>query len=322
VDEGNNWISMSWGPLSLVNPTTEVNPSTETVLGDYSLSAGSPAIGYITSANSSVTYAAAPATDFFENARKTNNAVDAGAVEFQLAPNTPLLSVTAGPVNFGNVVTGTTSASQTLTLSNAGTGTATGIAVAVATTSTPTTPNQFARSGGSCGTTLAAGANCTITVTFSPTTTGAKTGTVTVTASVTVANSPVSLTGTGVTAVVSASLTPTSWNTSCTGTLGCGLLAPTQVFTLTNTGNVPLTGIAQGALGGTNANQWTVTRLLSTCGPAGNGQLMGVTTLTPGNSCIVTVRFQPTTTGAKGPATISVTDIAGTQSSTLTGTRN
>jgi hypothetical protein len=87
---------------------------------------------------------------------------------------------------------------------------------------------------------------------------------------------------------------------------------------------VPLTGIAQGALGGTNPTEFTIMRLFSTCGPAGGGQLMGQTTLNPGASCIVTVQFRPLTsqpTGAKS-ATVSVTDAAGTQSSTLTGTAN
>ncbi len=45
--------------------------------------AGSPVMNYITPANSCDDYAAAPTTDFFGNLRKTNNAVDAGAVEFQ-----------------------------------------------------------------------------------------------------------------------------------------------------------------------------------------------------------------------------------------------
>ena len=122
----------------------------------------------------------------------------------------------------------------------------------------------------------------------------------------------------------SATLAPPSWNATCTGALGnCGVLTgPLQVFTLTNTGTVPLTGITQGTLGGTDSNQWTIVRLLSTCGPAGGGQLLGQTTLAPGAACAVTVRFTPTTAGAKGPATVSVTDAAGTQSSTLTGTRN
>jgi hypothetical protein len=84
VDEGNNWVNISWGPLSLVNPTTEINPSAETMLGDYSLAAGSPAIDYVTLLGSAVTYLVAPGDDFFGTLRKTaaNPRVDAGAVEF------------------------------------------------------------------------------------------------------------------------------------------------------------------------------------------------------------------------------------------------
>jgi hypothetical protein len=93
---------------------------------------------------------------------------------------------------------------------------------------------------------------------------------------------------------------------------------------LTNTGNVNLTGIAQGALGGTNASEFTILRPQSTCGPAGGGQTSGQVTLTPGATCNVTVRFTPLTTQTTGvkTATVSVTDAAGTQSSTLTGTAN
>jgi hypothetical protein len=77
-------------------------------------------------------------------------------------------------------------------------------------------------------------------------------------------------------------------------------------------------------LGGTNPTEFTVRRVLSTCGPAGGGQLLGQTTLAPGAACVVTVSFTPLTaqtTGAK-TATLSVTDAAGTQTSTLNGTAN
>jgi len=96
------------------------------------------------------------------------------------------------------------------------------------------------------------------------------------------------------------------------------------MFTLTNTGNATLTGITQGVLGGTNISEFTIVRLLSTCGPAGGGQLLGQTTLAPGAACVVTVRFTPLTTQTTGikNATVSVTDAAGTQTSTLTGTAN
>ncbi len=41
VDEGNNWINLRWGPLTLVNPVTN------TALGNYALAAGSPVIDSI-----------------------------------------------------------------------------------------------------------------------------------------------------------------------------------------------------------------------------------------------------------------------------------
>jgi len=141
---------------------------------------------------------------------------------------------------------------------------------------------------------------------------------------VAVTNSPVPLTGTAIPAVIAAALTPASWTTSAaagcpnTGTGAC----PTQVFTLTNNGNVPLTGIAQGALGGANPTEYTIIRATSTCGPAGNGQVVGITSLNPAASCVVAVRFSAVAPAGLKPATVSVTDAAGTQSSTLSGTVN
>jgi hypothetical protein len=318
VDEGNNWINISWGPLA------ETNAVTGSTLGNYGPASTSSVIGLIPS-TATLQYGEAPSVDFYGNLRK-NGTVDAGAVEFQAGAATALASITGGPLAFGNVVVGTTSAAQTLTLHNTGTANLTGITVVV------TAP--FARAGGTCGVTLTpAAAACTITVTFSPTATGAASGTVTVTANVPVAGSPVGLSGTGVAAVVAATLTPTSFTytpktRNCPGTtlaqiLACGLDQAT-VFTLTNTGNVTLTGIGQGVLGGTNATEYTFRPALSTCGPATGGQLVAHTTLAPGATCVVTVQFQPKTaqtTGVKN-ATISVTDAAGTQTSTLTGTAN
>jgi hypothetical protein len=80
VDEGNNWINMSWGPLSLVNPT-------DTVLGNYALAAGSPAIDYVPLNSTTLpTNLPALAMDFFGNPRPdpaNPNHFDVGAVEFQ-----------------------------------------------------------------------------------------------------------------------------------------------------------------------------------------------------------------------------------------------
>ncbi len=114
-------------------------------------------------------------------------------------------------------------------------------------------------------------------------------------------------------------LIPGTWTP--TAPRGVGQLGPTQIFVLTNKGNVTSAGITQPTLSGANAADFTVVRLLSTCGPAGNGQLFGQTSLPAGASCVVTVRFRPLT-GKPGTrnATLSVTNSAGSQTSTLTGT--
>jgi hypothetical protein len=76
VDEGNNWINISWGPLAMANPTG-------VTLGNYAIQTGSPAQDAVGSTAS--TYAAAPSTDFFGNPRKLfNSPVDVGAVELQV----------------------------------------------------------------------------------------------------------------------------------------------------------------------------------------------------------------------------------------------
>jgi hypothetical protein len=80
-----------------------------------------------------------------------------------LSPNTPL--------NFHGQKTGTTSTPQTVTLTNTG--------KTVLTISAMKATGQFGMTS-TCGTSVAAGANCTISVTFSPKTLGAKSGTVSI----------------------------------------------------------------------------------------------------------------------------------------------
>ena len=316
VDEGNNWINMSWGPLSLVNPVTL------TTLGNYGPAAGSSVINFMPS-TATANYAEAPSTDYYGNLRK-NGAVDAGAIEFISGGATAIASVTPTSLNFGSVLVGTTSASQNLTLHNTGNAVLTGIGVVISGPFSRIATGAFPAGAPNCNAagTLAAGANCTIKVVFTPTVVGPSTGSVAISANVPVSGSPVSLSGGGLVPVVGAKLAPPTWTTNAAR--GCGVLGcPVQVFTLTNTGNVTLTGITQATLVAQSPTaDFSIVRALSTCGPGGGGQLLGQTTLAPGAACVVTVRFAPPASDntAQRSATLSVTDAAGTQTSALTGT--
>jgi hypothetical protein len=270
VDEGNNWINMSWGPLA------QTNPVTGGFLGNYAPSATSPVINYIASTQPS--WAFAPPFDFFGNPRKPNNtAVDAGAVEFT-GTGTAVGAVSPGALAFGNVQFGQQAPTQTLTLTNSGGASLTGITIAV------TAP--FAQSGGTCGASLGKGASCTIVVGFLPNATQTFTGTVTITASVPVLGSPVSLTG--------------------TGTNGLNVNPTTLTFTDVPVGTssapqiVVISGSATGVSVTASGPFSVVTGGASPCGPS----LNAFTVSSPG--CTFGVVFNPTLMGAaSGSVTIA-----------------
>jgi hypothetical protein len=271
VDEGNNWINLAWGPLSLINPVTL------TTLGSYTPTSSSSTINYVPSGNAY--YVAAPSADFFGNSRKTNNTVDAGAVEFTGA-TAAIGTVSGGPLNFGNVVVSTISSAQTLTLSNTGTASMANLTVTV------TAP--FFRPGaatGTCGASLAVGASCTINVVFTPTAGGPATGTATITGSGTVTGSPVALSGTGIAAIRTFTVTPTSQ--TYPGQV-VGTTSAAQTLTVANTGNVTLTGLNP-AFGGGPPNQFA-----RAAGGAGG---TCTATLAAGASCTYNVVFSPTSAG-------------------------
>jgi hypothetical protein len=299
VDEGNNWINLRWGPLSLLNPVTNV------VLANYGPASTSSVIGLIP--NGTAEYTAAPATDFYGNARKTNKSVDAGAVEF-VAPAIAIVSVTGGPLAFGNVADGTTSAAQTLTLHNTGGADFTGAAVAV------TAP--FAQGTGStCTATLAAGSTCTINIVFTPAGPGPATGSATITGgNATVTGSPVALSGTGF-APATVTITPNPLTFSVTGRN-----TATGTVTLTNTSAATSTTISAVtvASNGGGLFTWFFNKLVG----AANDTCTG-STLAPGATCKVVVRFS-SVNGTKGTysGSITFTDnaVGGSQVGVLSGT--
>lgn len=207
-----------------------------------------------------------------------------------LAPVT--LSVTS--LSFGAVLVGSSATAPAVTLTNNQTVALTNINFAV-------TGTSFSQTN-TCGTSIAAGAQCTITVTFSPKTTGALTGTVTITDSASNSPQTISLKGSGQLPVT---LSPGPLNF---GTQGVGTTSAPKTETVTNNQKVTL-NITSITITGINSSDFTQTG--TTCG----------STLSAGKKCTITLTFTPGATGAR-TATLKVTDSASNspQTAKLTGT--
>jgi len=76
VDEGNNWINLRWGPLSLTAPVANARWAAGAALGDFTLQTGSAAIdqgsnGVTFGTGGTAVTVHPPTSDFFGNARPT-----------------------------------------------------------------------------------------------------------------------------------------------------------------------------------------------------------------------------------------------------------
>ena len=178
----------------------------------------------------------------------------------------PAVTLSASSLSVGNQAVGTTSAMHTMTLTNSGN--------AALTVTSVTASGDFAETN-TCGGSLAAGASCTISVTFTPTAPGTKAGTITITDNAPGSLHVVTLTGTGIGPAVSFSASTLSVGGQVVGTTSAA-----HKLTLTNTGNAALS-ITSVAVSPASLSQ------INTCGSS----------LAAGASCTVSVTFTPTTAG-------------------------
>ena len=120
---------------------------------------------------------------------KNVSLVVCGVLLLSACGGSPTATLSVSSISFGNQVVGTPSAGDAITLSNTGSAglSIVGIAVAVPFTQTNT-----------CGSSLAAGATCTINVTFDPTTEGDFTSNVSITDNAEGSPQTLALSGTGV----------------------------------------------------------------------------------------------------------------------------
>ncbi len=224
--------------------------------------------------------------------------VIAQSIPAQAAPSTVTLAPTS--LTFNPQMVGTTSAAQSVTLTNNGSAalTITGI------TLSGTNADDFAQTD-SCPASLTAGANCAISVTFTPTGAGARSGAISIADNAAGSPQTVPLAGTGAnTAEPAVTLAPISLTFA---SQAAGTTSAAQSVTLTNSGSAALT-ITGITLSGTNADDFAET---NTC-PA---------SLAAGANCTISITFTPGAAGAR-TAAINVADNAAGSPQTvpLTGT--
>src|SRR4051812_12418372 len=118
----------------------------------------------------------------------------------------PSPSINPTSLGFNSQNVNSASAAQAVTISNAASAKAALVLGTIATTS----GTDFAVSGGTCasGASIAAGASCTVTVTFTPTVAGTRSGTLSIAHNASGGGSTVSLSGTGVDSSPAVTLSP------------------------------------------------------------------------------------------------------------------
>ena len=210
------------------------------------------------------------------------------------------LSVTGGPLAFGSQAVKTTSAAQTVTVTNKSSAKVTMKTIAVNETT------DFAISANTCpasGSKLAAGASCTISVTFTPQTTGAKKGALLINDSDPSSPQVVGMTGTGTSKVT---FKPSSVTFA---TQAIGTTSATSKIVLTNGTGAPLT------LGNP---------AISFTGPFASAHATTCTNGLPiaiNGTCAIFVTFTPTDIGyVSGSLSVSDNDASSPQTVALAGT--
>jgi hypothetical protein len=209
--------------------------------------------------------------------------LNTGVVSF--SPTTPLV--------FPTQLVGTTSAPLSVTLTNTGSTTLTISSIRV------NGPFQLGSST-TCGSSVAAGGNCTLSAVFSPTSQGSKSGLLAISDSASTKLQVIELQGVGT--VVSVSPAQLSFPPQKVGTK-----STPQAVTLTNTSSTAIT-FSGAKITGTNWKDFSET---NTCGSQ----------IGPGASCTVSVTFAPTTTGTLN-AVLDLKDSGGgsAQTVSLSGT--
>ncbi len=317
LEFGNQDVNVASTPLAVTLRNTgssalTFNAIPDTISGDFAIVAGGTcdfAAGLASGATCTVEVTFTPLTaapltgtiSFATNAPGSPQLVQLFGTG--VASSGPAASLTPATLAFGNQSTGTTTATPLVALlSNPGTATLniSGISIAGA------NPTDFAQSSTTCGSTLAAGSSCTISVTFTPASATSFSAALNVADNAAGSPQSTSLTGTGVAATApQAVLSPSSL---AFGNENVNTSSAAQTVKLSNPGTATL-AITSITLGGSNPSDFAQTA--TTCGA----------TLAASASCTISVDFTPASAASFGATLVVADNASGTpQSSSLSGT--
>ncbi|HWA95577.1 MAG TPA: choice-of-anchor D domain-containing protein [Terracidiphilus sp.] len=199
-------------------------------------------------------------------------------------------SVSTSSLIFTDQTVGTTSAAQTITITNTGTSSLEPASASIT--------GDFAQTGNCSGAIINPGASCTLQITFTPTQSGTRTGTLTVSANVSGGQITVASVGTGTASNATFSLSPASLSF---GQIQVGSTSSSRSITVSNTGTSTVT-----------VSSLSVTTPFVIAGNAcGN-------TIAVNSSCLLSLAFSPAQQGSIS-GTLTMVDSAGTQAVMLSG---
>jgi hypothetical protein len=214
---------------------------------------------------------------------------------------TDTLVLSAANLDFGNQIVGSASSALTETLTNTATVDIAISSIAISMLDPPSSnPGEFTQSNTTCGSTLAAGASCAISLTFTPNQTGPRAAVLTIIDDTAASPQSLGLNGVGLSAAPNATLSTASLPL---GTQLVGTTSPVMSVNLTNYGAVAL----------------SVASIAASSSFAENNNCVG--SLSSGDTCTVSVTFTPGGSGGV-TGTLSISDDAtgGAQTVSLSGT--
>jgi Abnormal spindle-like microcephaly-assoc'd, ASPM-SPD-2-Hydin/Beta-propeller repeat len=306
---GNAWIAgfTYGGKFPVVSPlqaasggfydaiVSEINPTGSSLLfSTYLGGAGDDAANDLALDSSGSVYVAGDtfSPDFPVSPSAMTTGYTGGSYDAWIAKISPQnaagITATPNPLVFASQEINTTSTPSILKIGDAGT--------AALSISGISVTGDFAETS-QCGQTASPGTQCAINVTFTPTATGKRTGTLVITDSAAGSPHTVHLSGYGTSGAVSLSSSSIDFGQVVVGT------ASTQTVTLTNPAQSPV-DISSIQAGGDYSET-------NTCGSVVN----------PGASCTISISFTPSAAGTSvETVTITDTGLGSPQSITLTGT--